>query len=159
MGYGWDTSHPITISKKSIILIYHYLHIVQGLYTEDSDAYWISRTHALWPPCYEKKTITILFLPLCRACSIHRRMTSHCHSWRSVYRWSSRTHTIWTRTSYWEWHGLWNMAPSRNKILVEVHAIPDSIIDRHFAQLWDKPPHGIVYVQPHGFLHPDTTWR
>jgi hypothetical protein len=28
VGYGWNTSHPITISKKSIILIYHYLHIV-----------------------------------------------------------------------------------------------------------------------------------
>ena len=28
MGYGWNTSHPITISKKSIILIYHYLHVV-----------------------------------------------------------------------------------------------------------------------------------
>ena len=28
VGYGWDTSHPTTISKKSIILIYHYLHIV-----------------------------------------------------------------------------------------------------------------------------------
>ena len=30
VGYGWDTSHPITISKKSIILIYHYLHVVYG---------------------------------------------------------------------------------------------------------------------------------
>ena len=28
VGYGWDTSHPTTISKKSIILIYHYLHVV-----------------------------------------------------------------------------------------------------------------------------------
>ena len=28
MGYGWNTSHPITISKRSIIFIYHYLHIV-----------------------------------------------------------------------------------------------------------------------------------
>src|SRR3984885_15273700 len=26
--YGWDTSHPTTISKKFIILIYHYLHAV-----------------------------------------------------------------------------------------------------------------------------------
>src|ERR1700735_1528832 len=28
VGYGWDTSHPTTISKKFIILIYHYLHAV-----------------------------------------------------------------------------------------------------------------------------------
>src|ERR1700733_8866946 len=28
VGYGWDTSHPTTISKKFIILIYHYLHTV-----------------------------------------------------------------------------------------------------------------------------------
>src|ERR1700733_13416839 len=28
VGYGWDTSHPITISKKFIIVIYHYLHAV-----------------------------------------------------------------------------------------------------------------------------------
>ena len=26
--HGWDTSHPTTISKKFIILIYHYLHAV-----------------------------------------------------------------------------------------------------------------------------------
>ena|ERR1700733_15662418 len=26
--YGWDTSHPTTIPKKCIILIYHYLHAV-----------------------------------------------------------------------------------------------------------------------------------
>src|ERR1700733_2909858 len=26
--YGWDTSHPTTIPKKFIILIYHYLHAV-----------------------------------------------------------------------------------------------------------------------------------
>ena len=26
--HGWDTSHPATISKKIIILIYHYLHAV-----------------------------------------------------------------------------------------------------------------------------------
>src|SRR3984885_2774989 len=30
VGYGWDTSHPTTISKKFIILIYHYLHAVRG---------------------------------------------------------------------------------------------------------------------------------
>src|ERR1700733_418997 len=30
VGYGWDTSHPTTISKKFIILIYHYLHAVKG---------------------------------------------------------------------------------------------------------------------------------
>src|ERR1700733_13244413 len=29
VGYGWDTSHPTTISKKFIILIYHYLHAVK----------------------------------------------------------------------------------------------------------------------------------
>ena len=28
VGYGWDTSHPTAISKKFIILIYHYLHAV-----------------------------------------------------------------------------------------------------------------------------------
>src|ERR1700733_7032051 len=28
VGYGWDTSHPTTISKKFIILIYHYPHAV-----------------------------------------------------------------------------------------------------------------------------------
>src|ERR1700733_3022187 len=27
--YGWDTSHPTIISKQFIILIYHYLHVVQ----------------------------------------------------------------------------------------------------------------------------------
>src|ERR1700733_6275364 len=26
--HGWDTSHPTTISKRFIILIYHYLHAV-----------------------------------------------------------------------------------------------------------------------------------
>src|ERR1700733_11353364 len=31
VGYGWDTSHPATISKKVIILIYHYLHTVSIL--------------------------------------------------------------------------------------------------------------------------------
>src|ERR1700733_11288611 len=31
VGYGWDTSHPTTISKKFIILIYHYLHAVDSL--------------------------------------------------------------------------------------------------------------------------------
>src|ERR1700733_5547403 len=30
VGYGWDTSHPTTISKKFIILIYHYLHAVSS---------------------------------------------------------------------------------------------------------------------------------
>src|ERR1700733_8501427 len=34
VGYGWDTSHPTTISKKFIILIYHYLHAVES----DSDS-------------------------------------------------------------------------------------------------------------------------
>src|ERR1700733_11740544 len=29
VGYGWDTSHPTTISKKFIILIYHYPHAVR----------------------------------------------------------------------------------------------------------------------------------
>src|ERR1700733_15271271 len=32
--HGWDTSHPTTISKRFIILIYHYLHAVPGV--EDS---------------------------------------------------------------------------------------------------------------------------
>src|ERR1700733_3165642 len=27
--HGWDTSHPTTISKRFIILIYHYLHAVE----------------------------------------------------------------------------------------------------------------------------------
>src|ERR1700733_16710 len=31
--HGWDTSHPATISKKIIILIYHYLHTVLPLTT------------------------------------------------------------------------------------------------------------------------------
>src|ERR1700735_2714242 len=30
VGYGWDTSHPTTISKRFIILIYHYLHTVSA---------------------------------------------------------------------------------------------------------------------------------
>jgi len=30
VGYGWDTSHPSIISKKFIILIYHYLHAVSA---------------------------------------------------------------------------------------------------------------------------------
>src|SRR3984885_10107640 len=37
VGYGWDTSHPTTISKKFIILIYHYLHAV----------FWGSRSRSL----------------------------------------------------------------------------------------------------------------
>src|SRR3984885_3340086 len=39
VGYGWDTSHPTTISKKFIILIYHYLHAVCVDTFPDDDEY------------------------------------------------------------------------------------------------------------------------
>src|ERR1700733_10811548 len=43
VGYGWDTSHPTTISKKFIILIYHYFHAVSRVSRIDShffSPYW-----------------------------------------------------------------------------------------------------------------------
>src|ERR1700733_3482497 len=39
VGYGWDTSHPTTISKKFIILIYHYLHAVHPEVLSCSQSY------------------------------------------------------------------------------------------------------------------------
>ena len=36
MGHGWYTSHPTTISKKCIILIYHYLHAVHVSWSSDA---------------------------------------------------------------------------------------------------------------------------
>src|ERR1700733_9792745 len=36
VSYGWDTSHPTTLSKKFIILIYHHLHaVVRSRYQSD----------------------------------------------------------------------------------------------------------------------------
>ena len=48
LDHSWNTSHPTTISKKFIILIYHYLHAV----TIGSEAYKISHIHTTYPPIY-----------------------------------------------------------------------------------------------------------
>ena len=124
-------------------------------YAEDSDAYRMSRTHALWPPFYEKKLLRFHFSHFAEFVPyvVGRPVTVTTEEvsingvqGHALYGLVRRIESDMDR-------GTWPKVET--KILVEVHTIPDSIIDRRFARLWNNPPHNIVYVQPHGFLRPD----
>src|ERR1700730_8098245 len=57
--YGWDTSHPTTISKKFIILIYHYLHTVLEMNGKTWNFYSWTKHRLLVPNCYHSVEVMV----------------------------------------------------------------------------------------------------
>ena len=101
-------------------------------YAEDSDAYRMSRTHALWPPFYEKKLLRFHFSHFAEFVPyvVGRPVTVTTEEvsingvqGHALYGLVRRIESDMDR-------GTWPKVET--KILVEVHTIPDSIIDRRF---------------------------
>jgi hypothetical protein len=126
-----------------------------GSYAELSNPYQLSTTYTLWPPYYEKRLLCFQFI---HPTSLVPYIVGHPVTvtiedvsidgvqGHALYGLVRRIESEMDRATW---------PKVQTKVLVEVHSIPDYLVDWRFARLWDDPPHDIVYIQPHGFLQHD----
>jgi len=123
-----------------------------GPYTLDSPEYLLATSHAAQPLIYDqllvrfslKRTSGPNAFTVGSPITVTIEPLSIEHRGRALY---GLVREICDTIDTIHWSG------TISKMTVEVHCIPNFLINWDFAIPWVMPPRGVVFIQPHGFLN------